>query len=176
MTATSSSSGRCARRITQAVTSAKKPDRRKLATTIIMPSSSVIVSRSIACVGVVERQRARHHHQAGADQRDAGAVDGEERDLAERQRQIAGREHDGGGERAGFAPGQRVWHQPRRQCRHQRHRNHGQHRGEAGQPPQHVSAAAHRRGPGLGHRASARGDRRAGHADSDAPSPASPAP
>ena len=37
-----------ARRITAAVAMAKKPDSRRLATTIIVPSSSVIVSRSIA--------------------------------------------------------------------------------------------------------------------------------
>ena len=43
-TATSSSSGRWARRITQTVATAKKPDRRRFATTIIMPSSSVSVS------------------------------------------------------------------------------------------------------------------------------------
>ena len=46
--AASSSSGRCTRRITQALTSAKKPEMRRLATTIIMPSSSVMVPRSIA--------------------------------------------------------------------------------------------------------------------------------
>ena len=33
---------------TQVVATAKKPDKRRLATTIIMPSNKVIVSRSIA--------------------------------------------------------------------------------------------------------------------------------
>jgi hypothetical protein len=48
VTAVSSTMGACARRITHAVAMAKKPDKRRFATTIIMPSSNVSVSRSTA--------------------------------------------------------------------------------------------------------------------------------
>ena len=46
--ATNNTNGWWARVTTQLFTSRKKPDRRRLATTIIMPSRSVIVSKSIA--------------------------------------------------------------------------------------------------------------------------------
>ncbi len=46
--AASSSTGRCTRRTTQALATAKNPEMRRLATTIIMPSSSVMVPISTA--------------------------------------------------------------------------------------------------------------------------------
>ena len=46
--AASNSNGRCTRRATQALTNAKKPEIRRFATTIIMPSSRVMVCRSTA--------------------------------------------------------------------------------------------------------------------------------
>ena len=47
-TAASSGSGRRARPTTQAVTTSKNPASRRLATTIIMPSSRAMVSKSMA--------------------------------------------------------------------------------------------------------------------------------
>jgi hypothetical protein len=46
--AMSKTSGRCARRATQALAKAKNPESRRLATTIIIPSSRVMVLKSMA--------------------------------------------------------------------------------------------------------------------------------
>ena len=51
-------------------------------------------------VRFLQRHDAGGHHQAGADQRDAGAVDRQPRHLADRQRQIAGGEDADRGEAA----------------------------------------------------------------------------
>ena len=46
--AASSPMGRCTWRATHALASAKKPDRRRLATTIMIPSNRVMVPKSTA--------------------------------------------------------------------------------------------------------------------------------
>ena len=47
-------------------------------------------------VGILERQRARCDHEAGAHQRDAGPVDAQARNPAEREREIASGKDDAG--------------------------------------------------------------------------------
>jgi hypothetical protein len=55
------------------VTRRKKPDRRKCATIIIIPSRSASVSR-LTAVSFLWRDRADRHHQRRASERDAGAI------------------------------------------------------------------------------------------------------
>src|SRR5579883_3073208 len=59
MTAKSSSSGWRARVTTQLLTRRKKPERRRLPTTIIMPSSRASVATSIACRAAASQIKAR---------------------------------------------------------------------------------------------------------------------
>ncbi len=47
----------------------------QMATTIIMPSSSAIVSQSIGAKGLVEAERRRRDHRRAAEKGDAGAVE-----------------------------------------------------------------------------------------------------
>ena len=81
---------------TQALAIAKKPDRRRLATTIIMPSKQGERVEVDRLVGILKRQRARCDHQAGTDQSDAGPVDAQARNPADRERQITSDEDDDG--------------------------------------------------------------------------------
>ena len=78
------------------VTSRKKPDRRRFATTIITPSSSVIVRMSMAAKASLEIEDAEADHEAGAEQSGAGAVEPLARQTAERHDQIGGGEDDDG--------------------------------------------------------------------------------
>ena len=97
-TAPSRIKGRLACAMTQALATAKKPESRRLATTIIMPSSSVMRVEVDRLVGVFERQRARCDHEAGADQGDAGPVDAQAGNPADREREIASDKDDAGGD------------------------------------------------------------------------------
>ena len=54
-------------------------------------------------VGILERQGTGRHHEAGADQRDAGPVDAQTRNSADRERQIAPDEDDDGCGNPAFA-------------------------------------------------------------------------
>jgi hypothetical protein len=61
-----------------------------------MPSSSVMVIEIRRLVGVLERQGARCNHEAGADQGNAGSIDAQARDPADREREIASDKDDAG--------------------------------------------------------------------------------
>ena len=69
----------------------------------MMPSSRVIVSKSMALVGLVERQDARADHEAGPDQRHPRSVDAQAGNFADGERQISPGEDRAGGHFHGVA-------------------------------------------------------------------------
>jgi len=94
--------------MTQPLACVKKPERRRLATTIIIPSSRVGERVEVdRLVGIRERQRAACDHQTGTNQRHACAID-QARDPADRKGEIARRKDHGRGDPSCVPPDQGV--------------------------------------------------------------------